>query len=193
MWYLGFENDILTRIGVATSSDGVSWTKYGGNPVLDIGPPGAWDSLSLGDPTVLFDGSTYQMWFMGSMSVPTAYGELDRIGYATSTDGLHWTKHGGNPVLDMGPPGSWEDLAIFGPTVLFAGGCYKMWYAGQENVQVGTRWPYARIGYADTCAPAVGGLVMPANTLALVAPWLAIIGLVGCIGTVVVVAKKRRA
>jgi hypothetical protein len=35
----------------------------------------------------------------------------------------------------------------------------------------------------------VGGLVMPANTFALVAPWLAVIGLVGCIGTIVVVVK----
>jgi hypothetical protein len=40
------------------------------------------------------------------------------------------------------------------------------------------------------CPAAVGGVVMPANTLALVAPWLAVIGLVGCIGTVVVVAKS---
>jgi hypothetical protein len=39
---------------------------------------------------------------------------------------------------------------------------------------------------------AVGGVVMPANNPAIVAPWLAIIGLVGCISTVVVVAKKRR-
>jgi hypothetical protein len=36
------------------------------------------------------------------------------------------------------------------------------------------------------------GVVMPANTLALVSPWLAVVGLVACIGTVVVVAKKRR-
>lgn len=36
----------------------------------------------------------------------------------------------------------------------------------------------------------VGGVLMPANTLALVAPWVAVIGLVGCIGTIVVVAKK---
>jgi len=41
-------------------------------------------------------------------------------------------------------------------------------------------------------APAVGGVVIPANTLSLVSPWLAVIGLVGCIGTIVVVAKKRR-
>jgi hypothetical protein len=37
----------------------------------------------------------------------------------------------------------------------------------------------------------VGGIVMPANTLALAAPWLAVIGVVGCIGTIVVIAKKR--
>jgi hypothetical protein len=40
-------------------------------------------------------------------------------------------------------------------------------------------------------APAVGGVVMPANNFSIVAPWLIMIGLVGCIGTVVV-AKKRR-
>ena len=38
----------------------------------------------------------------------------------------------------------------------------------------------------------VGGVVIPANNLAIAAPWLAVIGLVGCIGTVAVVAKKRR-
>ena len=39
---------------------------------------------------------------------------------------------------------------------------------------------------------AVGGCVQPVNTFALLSPWMAVIGLVGCIGTVVVVAKKRR-
>jgi len=36
----------------------------------------------------------------------------------------------------------------------------------------------------------VAGVVMPANNFAIVAPWLAIVGLVG-IGTVVVMARKR--
>jgi hypothetical protein len=38
----------------------------------------------------------------------------------------------------------------------------------------------------------VGGVVRAANTLVIVAPWLAIIGLVGCIGTVAVIVKKRQ-
>jgi hypothetical protein len=45
---------------------------------------------------------------------------------------------------------------------------------------------------AGPCCPAVGGCVQPVNTFALLSPWLAVIGLVGCVGTVVVVAKKRR-
>jgi hypothetical protein len=47
--------------------------------------------------------------------------------------------------------------------------------------------------YVDPVSGPVGGIMIPVNTLALVAPWLAVVGLVGCIGTVVVVAKKRRA
>jgi hypothetical protein len=43
----------------------------------------------------------------------------------------------------------------------------------------------------STCCPAVGGCVQPVNTFTLLSPWLAAIGLVGCIGTAVVVAKKR--
>jgi hypothetical protein len=45
---------------------------------------------------------------------------------------------------------------------------------------------------AGPCCAAVGGCVQPVNTFALVSPWLVAIGLIGCIGTVVVVAKKRR-
>ena len=44
----------------------------------------------------------------------------------------------------------------------------------------------------DVACCAVGGCVQPVNTFALLSPWLAIIGLVGCIGAVVVVAKKRK-
>jgi hypothetical protein len=40
-------------------------------------------------------------------------------------------------------------------------------------------------------SPSVGGVVIPANTLAILMPWLAVIGVVGCIGTIVVIAKKR--
>jgi len=42
------------------------------------------------------------------------------------------------------------------------------------------------------CPAAVGGVVEPVNKLTIFVPWLVVIGLVGCIGAVAVVAKKRR-
>jgi hypothetical protein len=42
-------------------------------------------------------------------------------------------------------------------------------------------------------ASSVGGVVMVANKLALISPWFAIIGLVGCMSIVGVAVKKRRA
>ena len=53
--------------------------------------------------------------------------------------------------------------------------------------------PFGEAGFELLCACAVGGCVQPVNSFALLSPWLAILGLVGCIGTIVVVAKRRRA
>jgi len=58
----------------------------------------------------------------------------------------------------------------------------------QTDIEIGS----APFDVAGTCCPAVGGCLQPVNTFALLSPWLAVIGLVGCIGTVVVVAKKQR-
>ena len=46
--------------------------------------------------------------------------------------------------------------------------------------------------FTTDCPQTVGGVVMPANAFPIVTPWLAVIGLVGCIGTVVVVVAKKR-
>jgi hypothetical protein len=45
--------------------------------------------------------------------------------------------------------------------------------------------------FTNSPEEAVGGVVIPVNTLVVLAPWLVVIGLVGCIGTVAVLAKKR--
>lgn len=51
--------------------------------------------------------------------------------------------------------------------------------------------PFAVIAHVTISAP-VGGFMEPVNKLVVLAPWLAVISLVGCIGTVVVVTKKCR-
>jgi hypothetical protein len=47
-------------------------------------------------------------------------------------------------------------------------------------------------GAPPQVGPPVGGFIGPVNNLAMLSPWLAVIGLVGCIGTVAVVVAKKR-
>ena len=51
-----------------------SWTKYDGNPVLDVSP-GQFDGTWLTGPTVIYEDGTYKMWYMGYD------GSMSRIGY----------------------------------------------------------------------------------------------------------------
>ena len=49
MWYHGFDISGNARIGYATSLDGTTWTKFAGNPVLDIGGMGDFDHFYCAD------------------------------------------------------------------------------------------------------------------------------------------------
>ncbi|MCH7574711.1 MAG: T9SS type A sorting domain-containing protein [Candidatus Marinimicrobia bacterium] len=85
MWYLGINpGTFVVRSGYATSSDGgVEWTKYDGNPVLHVGEAGAWDDVTAAVGAVLFDGTTYEMWYDSWDGANSG-----SIGYATSLHGL---------------------------------------------------------------------------------------------------------
>jgi len=134
MWYAGYDGEHL-RIGYATSLDGISWTKEAG-PVLDVGAEGSWDGEGVSSPNVLYEGGRYHMWYAGYD------GEHFQIGYATSEDGVNWTKYAGNPVLEVGVEGSWDGEGVSSPNVLYDGKRYHMWYAGYDGVhkQIGPAW-----------------------------------------------------
>lgn len=51
-------------VGYGDSPDGTTWSFYG-NPVLAPGSAGAWDRPGVGVPTVMKDGSTFRMWYVG--------------------------------------------------------------------------------------------------------------------------------
>ncbi len=136
MWYCGYDavvdgsgTDGRANIGLATSTDGINWTKHPGNPVLTTGT-NSWDSIYVQDPHVIKINSMYYMWFGGG-SNDAAYDQ--QVGFATSSDGINWTKSHLNPVLARGNPGEWDQVTASFPTVLLDNGTYKMWYTGKDS------------------------------------------------------------
>jgi len=84
----------------AYSTNGVTW--QAGNPggggvnqPIFEGTVGEWDSFGVMEPSVIKDGSTYKMWYSGT---DTGVADI-KIGYATSSDGISWTKSASNPII----------------------------------------------------------------------------------------------
>jgi hypothetical protein len=97
--------------------------------VIIPGVPGSWDEGGISKPTVVYEDGLYRMWYSGADAMND-----NRIGHATSPDGVVWTKHPSNPVLDHGPFGSWDDEEVIHPTVIYVGGLYRMWYNGHDGL-----------------------------------------------------------
>lgn len=136
MWYGGFNANLsVTALGYATSTDGITWVKHSGNPVLLPGPSGQWDHVVFG-PRVLFIENNYYMFYSGE----TVVYQSDKIGLATSSDGLSWTKYPYNPVLKP-TPGQWDGNRTNSGFVILDSDTLKMYYcglpAGATNMQLG--------------------------------------------------------
>jgi hypothetical protein len=142
MWYGGLRSDENAgSIGRATSADGVTWI-FADTPIL--APAAAWEGPMVEAPRVLFDGSTYHMWYMGLGPLPSLFSP--GIGYATSVDGNVWKKYAGNPVITAATDNS---HGAFAPSVSFDArtGTYEMWYSSARTSQPVDGWA---IGYATS-------------------------------------------
>lgn len=115
------------RIGLATSEDGVSWRKSGA-PVLGTGPLGSWDERGVGDPYVVEAGGDLYLFYTG---IDRA--RRQRLGIARSFDGVHWVKLRGNPILEIGPDGAFDENGLGEPAVWQTAGRYLMLYTGRDR------------------------------------------------------------
>jgi predicted GH43/DUF377 family glycosyl hydrolase len=137
MWYQGLyiygNGTRVTGLGLATSSDGVTWTKYSGNPVLTGSHPVY--------PWVLRIGDAFKMWY----TCRENEGTQDEICYATSLDGIHWTENQAAVFQGTGSASDWDGGGVYSANVLYDGNGYGMWYTGYNAG--GTQ---SQIGYATS-------------------------------------------
>jgi hypothetical protein len=142
LWYTG-ENGGRPGIGLATSPDGISWTKYPGNPILVPGPPGDWDDESVEKAKVINVENMFYMFYAGNAISPVV--NAFHIGCAFSADGIHWTKYGGNPVLQIGNAPDWDGMSLQTTGVIYEDGRFHLWYSG-----LGLTSSYWQTGYATS-------------------------------------------
>jgi len=80
-----------------------TWRKLTPEPLLVRGEDDEWDADSSA-PFVMQSGDGLRMYYHGRQN------DRIRIGFAEASvdDPLAWTKHAGNPVLDLGEPGTFD-------------------------------------------------------------------------------------
>lgn len=120
LYYTG-RNMPYYSVGVATSSDGINFTKYPGNPILSNTQQ--WESNGVLDASVIIENGILKMVFMNS----TASG----FGIATSSDGLNWTKANNNPFFtNQNTSNNWASGQIAYPYILKLSNETRIYYSG---------------------------------------------------------------
>lgn len=139
LYYAGTADEDFS-LGIARSSDGQTFTRYSGNPILGPAATGAvegdWDYYAQNTPhALLVDG---RVWLYYTGRGDTA-GSLS-IGLATSDDGLRFTRES-TPVLSpTGAEADFDGGGVAHPSVLLrspdrtdnpmgATRVFEMWYA----------------------------------------------------------------
>ncbi|MDR2763375.1 MAG: glycoside hydrolase family 127 protein [Planctomycetaceae bacterium] len=130
----------VTQIAFATSTDGINWKRMSDKPVLVATEK--WENESVMCPVTIWDEEekVFKMWY----SAGGAYEPTDR-GYATSKDGLNWTKHK-EPVFsgNRNDKNAWDHWGVAGGTVLKLKGEYYLFYIGYKTID------YAQTGMAKS-------------------------------------------
>ncbi|MBU6401911.1 MAG: hypothetical protein KGS61_16465, partial [Verrucomicrobia bacterium] len=153
LWYTGQARG-HSWIGYASSPDGVHWTRVSPEPVLS--PEQPWEKVAVMCPHVIWDSKLklFRMWYSGGEQY-----EPDAIGYATSADGLRWTKLPANPVFQADPRSPWERHKVTACQVIPRGHWYYLFYIGFRDVN------HAQIGLARSRDGITGWQRFPDNPI----------------------------
>jgi len=142
MWYTGqakVKGVWGSRIGYATSTNGVRFTRVRKTPVLV--PERDFEKDSVMNPYVRWDAKrkVWRMWYAAGETY-----EPNVLCYAESEDGLKWKKWGRNPIFGHGDRFAWDCDRV--------GAC-------EVHPQADGRWVMFYIGYSDIDTARIGAAV----------------------------------
>ena len=158
LWYTG-QADGKSFIGYATSPNGRDFIRESKTPVL--APQQPWEKTSVMCPDVMWDADAtqYRMWYSGGDPY-----EPDAIGYAISSDGVHWTRHNPNPIFTPDRSILWEQYKVTACQVVKQASVFYMFYIGFRDID------HAQIGVAKSSDGISGWIRNPANPIIRAVP-----------------------
>jgi predicted GH43/DUF377 family glycosyl hydrolase len=125
LFYLGQDRARRQSLGIARSTDGVTWEKLRANPILEVGAPGAFDENGVGEPAVWTSGGEWWMLYTGRDK-----GERRRLGLARSTDGVRWERV---PNFVISGSQTWDSQVVCDPSVeQMPDGSLRVWFGGGD-------------------------------------------------------------
>lgn len=123
LYYTG-RNMPFYAVGVATSTDGINFNKYSGNPILTN--TSIWEMNGVLDANVIQDDSRLKMVYMNSNG--------SGFGIATSTDGFNWTKSSSNPFFtNQNTSNNWASGKVAYPYWLKLNNETRIYYSGTSQ------------------------------------------------------------
>ncbi len=133
--YLFFQNkhsDGYFEIYCGQTPDGILFDKPADKVFGPSRVDGAFDRFSISTIRIWSEGDWFYMTYGGC---PRFFDYPVAIGLARSKDLLHWERYPGNPILERGSPGTWDEGALWFATVLKKGPTYYLWYEGTGTGQ----------------------------------------------------------
>ncbi len=119
--------------GLATSSDGINWTKYENNPVFK--KKGGWDDAICSTTAIVKVDDEWFLYYTGSGKTEEKTSSIyTHIGLIKSKDLIHWEEASPNPVyLNKEDPDGWDGFAEGFPSVFKDGDRFVMYFMGADS------------------------------------------------------------
>jgi len=141
-----------STIGHAVSKDLINW-KILPDALAPSEDPRAWDSLTTWTGSTYFHADTWYMFYTGTSKVENGF--IQRIGLATSSDLIHWSKSDDNPVIKIDPDwyeildkNLWYEQAWRDPWIFEHGGEFHAFITARAKI--GEPKSRGVIGYASS-------------------------------------------
>ena len=144
LYYIGWQQSTvvpyITTLGLATSDDGINFTKISKGPVVGLN---MHSPFGVAKVSILIENNQFNMWYTHYndwANIGNEYRPTYDIRFAHSTDGLNWNF---DESICISP--THNDEAIGAPCVRKMDNLYHMWYGYRDNFKKGEKY---KVGYA---------------------------------------------